>query len=135
MNQIIIHGRLTRDPETKFFDGDKTMTKLSVAVDRSFKDKDGNKVTDFFNCVSFNKQAEIIDKYFKKGDGITVSGEMQNNTYTDREGKKRDGWQIRIDKFDFELSRKEQTGETRNDSSENGFSQTDDSTDEEDLPF
>lgn len=132
MNQIIIHGRLTRDPDTKFFDGDKTLTKISVAVDRAFKDKDGNKATDFFNCVSFNKQAEIIDKYFKKGDGITVCGEMQNNPYTDRDGNKRDGWQIKIDKFDFELLRREQTDRDRPSSD---IPLTDDTTDEEDLPF
>ena len=134
MNTIIIHGRLTRDPETKFYDNDKAISKISVAVDRAFKDKDGNKVTDFFNCVSFGKQAEILDKYFKKGDGITVAGEMQNERYTDKNGNKRDGWQIRIDKFDFELSRKEETA--KNTAPEgDGFSPIDESTEDEDLPF
>lgn len=107
MNLITIHGRLTRDPETKFFDGDKSVCNISVAVDRAFRDKEGKSVSDFFNCFSFNKQAEIIDKYFKKGDGITIVGEMQNNKYIDKDGNNRDKWQIKIDRFDFELSRKD----------------------------
>lgn len=107
MNLITIHGRLTRDPETKFFDGDKSVCNISVAVDRAFRDKEGKSVSDFFNCFSFNKQAEIIDKYFKKGDGITIVGEMQNNKYIDKDGNNRDKWQIKIDRFDFELSKKD----------------------------
>ena len=136
MNTITIHGRLARDPEIKFFNDDKAVCNISVAVNRAYKDKDGNMVTDFFNCVSYNKQAEILDKYFKKGDGISVQGEMQNNKYTDKEGNKRDRWQIRIDKFDFELLRKgdgEPTGKPLD--TEPGFVPVDESTDDEELPF
>lgn len=56
MNSIIIHGRLTRDPETKFYDGDKSVCKISVAVDRSFKDKDGKPVTDFLTVHASGKE-------------------------------------------------------------------------------
>lgn len=136
MNTITIHGRLARDPEIKFYNDDKAVCNISVAVNRAYKDKDGNIITDFFNCVSYNKQAEILDKYFKKGDGISVQGEMQNNRYTNKEGNKRDKWEIRIDKFDFELSRKgdtETSGGTLD--SEPGFVPVDESTDDEELPF
>ena len=136
MNTITIHGRLARDPEIKFFNDDKAVCNISVAVNRAYKDKDGNMVTDFFNCVSYNKQAEILDKYFKKGDGISVQGEMQNNKYTDKEGNKKDKWQIHIDKFDFELLRKgdgESTGKPLD--TEPGFVPVDESTDDEKLPF
>ena len=74
MNTITIQGRLARDPEIKFFNDDKAVCNISVAVNRAYKDKDGNIVADFFNCVSYNKQAEILDKYFKKGDGISIQG-------------------------------------------------------------
>ena len=136
MNSIIIHGRLTRDPETKFYDGDKSICKISVAVDRSFKDKDGNSVTDFFNCTCFGKRAETIDKYFKKGDGISMQGEMQNNRYEDKDGKMRDGWHIKIDKFDFELSRKDGSQSVPSDGNAPvGFTPVDETTDDEELPF
>lgn len=106
MNNIIIHGRLVREPETNYFNEGKCITKLVVAVDRRFNDKDGNKVSDFFNCVCFGKQAEIIDKYFGKGDGIVLQGEMQNSKYTDKDGNPRDFWQLKIDAFDFPLGKK-----------------------------
>jgi single-strand DNA-binding protein len=136
MNTITIHGRLARDPEIKFFNDDKAVCNISVAVNRAYKDKDGNIVADFFNCVSYNKQAEILDKYFKKGDGISIQGEMQNNKYTDKEGNKKDKWQIRIDKFDFELLRKGD-GEpvSKPLDTEPGFVPVDESTDDEELPF
>lgn len=136
MNTITIHGRLTRDPEIKFYNDEKAVCNIAVAVNRAYKDKDGNVVTDFFNCVSYNKQAEILDKYFKKGDGISIQGEMQNSRYTDKEGNKRDRWQIRIDKFDFELLRKGD-GEpvSKPLDTEPGFVPVDESTDDEELPF
>ena len=109
MNNIIIHGRLVREPETNYFNEGKCITKLVVAVDRRFNDKDGNKVSDFFNCVCFGKQAEIIDKYFGKGDGIVLRGEMQNSKYTDKDGNPKDFWQLKIDTFEFPLGKKSNT--------------------------
>ena len=134
MNSINIHGRLTKDPETKFYDGDKSVCKISVAVERSYKGKDGKTETDFFNCTCFGKRAEAIDKYFKKGDGISIQGEMQNNRYEDNNGNKRDGWQILIEKFDFEKLRKEKTT-SDSASVPSGFVPVDDSTEDEELPF
>ena len=107
MNNIVIHGRLTKDPVLGHFGDGKSVVKFTVAVDRSYTDVNGNKQADFFNCVAFNKQAETIDKYFKKGSGISVRGEMQNNRYTDKENNTKDFWQINVEKFDFELSKSE----------------------------
>jgi single-strand DNA-binding protein len=106
MNNILIHGRMVKDPDTNYFNEGKCITKFTVATDRRFGDKDGKRVSDFFNCFCFGKQAEIIDKWFKKGDGITVQGEMQNNRYTDKDGNNRDFWQIKVDAFDFEFAKK-----------------------------
>ena len=132
MNSINIHGRLTKDPETKFYDGDKSVCKISVAVDRAYKNKDGENETDFFNCTCFGKRAETIDKYFKKGDGISIQGEMQNRRYEDDNGKKRDGWQILIEKFDFEKLRKDNA---KTASPPEGFTPVDESSEDEELPF
>ncbi len=136
MNSIIIHGRLTRDPETKFYDGDKSVCKISVAVDRSFKDKDGKPVTDFFNCTCFGKRAETIDRYLKKGAGIIIRGEMQNNRY-EKDGKMMDGWQIKINEFDFgSPSKKDSSQSVPSDGNAPvGFTPVDETTDDEELPF
>ena len=140
MNSIIIHGRITRDIEMVYTNNDKpiAIAKFAVAVDRNFKDKNGEKVTDFFNCVSFGKQAEVFEKYFKKGDGITIQGEMQNNRYKNKEGENRDKWEIKIDKFDFELLRKGENNSSPNtfETAENqSFYVSEEEPDDEDLPF
>jgi single-strand DNA-binding protein len=132
MNNIIIHGRLVREPETNYFNEGKCITKLVVAVDRRFNDKDGNKVSDFFNCVCFGKQAEIIDKYFGKGDGIVLRGEMQNSKYTDKDGNPRDFWQLKIDAFEFPLGKKSNSVAVE---SVADIDFTTGGSDEEDLPF
>ena len=132
MNSINIHGRLTRDPESKFYDGG-SVCKISVAVERSYRGKDGKTETDFFNCTCFGKRAETIDKYFKKGDGISIQGEMQNRRYEDDNGNKRDGWQILIEKVDFEKTKKENAQPTSE--VPEGFAPVDDSTEDAALPF
>lgn len=144
LNCINIHGRLARDTEINFYNGDKSVCKFSVAVNRAFKDKEGNYVADFFNCVSFGKQAEMIDKFFHKGDGISVQGEMQNNKYVDKEGNNRDGWQIKVNSFDWDYKSKGK-GETSNEAKggagqstpgdDEGFYPMDDSVEDDDLPF
>lgn len=133
MNCIIIHGRLVRDPDIKMFNDNKALCRLTVAVDRSYKDKDGNRPTDFFNCVAFNKTAEMLEKYFNKGDGISIQGEMQNTPYTDKNGNKRDGWQVAIEKWDFELTKKGQAaaGVTE----DKDFTEIGADGGDEDLPF
>ena len=103
MNSINIHGRLTRDPESKFYDGG-SVCKISVAVERSYRGKDGKTET-----------------------------EMQNRRYEDDNGNKRDGWQILIEKFDFEKTKKENAQPTSE--VPEGFAPVDDSTEDEELPF
>ena len=135
MNCINIHGRLTRDVDISYTNSDKPLAiaKFSIAVDRGFKDKNGNRQTDFFNCISFGGQAETIDKYFKKGNGITVQGEMQNNRYEGKDGKMRDKWEIKVDKFDFELSKKIEESPSK--TTDEPYYPIDENVKDEDLPF
>ena len=136
MNNITIHGRLTKDPVMGSFGDGKFKTNFTVAVDRSFTDKDGNRMTDYFNCVAFGKQAEVIDKHFKKGNGITVTGEMQNNKYTDKDGNNRDFWQIKVDKFDFEFAKREEAPKAETPEAEEDVDFVPvEGIDDEDLPF
>ena len=87
MNKVILMGRLTRDPEISSSTSGTTFARYSIAVDRRFK-KEGEPDADFFNIVSFGKQAEFVEKYLHKGSKIVVAGRLQNNNYTNKEGQK-----------------------------------------------
>lgn len=101
MNNISIMGRLTRDPELTTSQSGVEMGKYTVAVDRQ-KDKNGNKKTDFFNCVAFGQGGAFVQKYFHKGDGIIVHGRMESNK-SEKDG--RIYWTLVAEKHDFPLSR------------------------------
>ena len=100
MNKVILMGRLTRDVETF---GQKTkVARFTLAVDRNY----GEDETDFFNCVSFGKQAEFVEKYLKKGIKILLSGRLQNNSYEDKQGNKVTSTQIITEEVEFCESKK-----------------------------
>ena len=87
MNKVILMGRLTRDPEVRYSQGEKQMAvaRYSLAVDRRFK-RDGEPDADFFNCTSFGKQAEFVEKYLHKGSKILLEGRIQNDNYKNKDG-------------------------------------------------
>lgn len=88
MNKVILMGRLTRDPEVRYSQGNSqtAVARYSVAVDRRFK-REGEPDADFFNCTSFGKQAEFVERYLHKGTKVVLSGRIQNDNYTNREGQ------------------------------------------------
>ena len=89
MNKIILMGRLTRDPETRYSQGENqtAIARFSLAVDRRFK-RQGDAEADFFNCTAFGRQAEFVEKYLKQGTKILLTGRVQNDNYTNRNGEK-----------------------------------------------
>lgn len=97
MNNATILGRLGRDPETTFSKDGKAICKFSVGVTRKFN----KEVTDWFNCASFGKTAELIQQYFKKGNQIALQGEIQFGDYTDKDGVKRYTTTLVVNTFDF----------------------------------
>ena len=99
LNNIAIHGRLTADPELKQTQSGVPFCNFTVAVDRSYKQGD-EKLTDFFNCIAWRGQAEMIAKYFNKGKEIVVNGEMNNNPY-EKDGNKLAWWQLHVHGVDF----------------------------------
>ena len=113
MNKVILMGRLTRDPEVSSSTTGMTFARYSIAVDRRFK-RDGEPDADFFNCTSFGKQAEFVERYLKKGTKVVVSGRLQNNNYTNKEGQK--VYDVRIMVEDIEFA------ESKNASSDGSFS-------------
>ena len=110
MNKFILMGRLTRDPEVRYSQGDSQMTiaRFSLAVDRRFK-KQGDTVTaDFFNCTAFGKQGEFVEKYLKQGIKILLTGHIQNDNYTNKEGQKVYTIQIIVEELEFAESKSSQ---------------------------
>lgn len=89
MNQTIITGRLTRDPEFRMTPSGKPVAQFALAVDRPFKNADGNREADFIPCVFWGKTAELVNQYLKKGNGALVSGRLQVRSYDDKQGYKR----------------------------------------------
>jgi len=106
MNKVIMMGRLTRDPEVRYGAGASASTvgRFSIAVDRRFK-REGQPDADFFNCTVFGKQAEFVEKYLKKGTKVVISGSLQNDNYTDKNGVQRNNVQIMVDEVEFAESK------------------------------
>ena len=109
LNHITIMGRLTRDPELRRTNSGTPVASFTVAVDRDFSGKDGGeKETDFIDCVAWRGTAEFVDKYFKKGRMIVVSGRLQIRGWTDKEGNKRRSAEIVADNVYFGDSKKDE---------------------------
>ena len=89
MNKVVLMGRLTRDPEVRYSQGENALAiaRYTLAVDRRFK-RDGEQTADFINCVVFGKSAEFTERYFRQGMRVSVSGRIQTGSYTNREGQK-----------------------------------------------
>ena len=90
LNHITIMGRLTRDPELRRTGSGIAVASFTVAVDRDFgKNENGEKETDFIDCVAWRQTGEFVSKYFTKGSMIVVSGRLQIRGWTDKDGNKR----------------------------------------------
>ena len=109
MNKVIMMGRLTRDPEVRYSQGanQTAVGRFSIAVDRRFK-REGQPEADFFNCTTFGRQAEFVEKYLKKGTKVVISGSVQNDNYTDKDGNQRYSVQIICDEIEFAESKNAQ---------------------------
>ena len=103
LNKVILAGNLTRDPELRYTSGGSAVCNLSIAVNKTYVDKQGEKKKDtsFFNLVAWAKQAETIAKYFTKGKAIYVEGELKNRSWEDKNGEKRSATDITIREFQF----------------------------------
>lgn len=102
MNKVILMGNLTRDPEIRYSQGDSSLAiaKFSIAVNRRFS-RQGDTDTDFFNCTAFGKQAEFVEKYFRQGSRMLLTGRVQNDNYTNRNGEKVYSVQIIAEEIEF----------------------------------
>lgn len=102
MNKVILMGNLTRDPEIRYTQGEKTMAiaRFSLAINRRFS-REGETNVDFFNCTAFGRQAEFVEKYFRQGSRMLLVGRIQNDNYTNKNGEKVYSVQIMADEIEF----------------------------------
>lgn len=138
MNKVILMGRLTRDPEVKYSQGSSSTAvgRFSVAVDRRFK-REGEPDADFFNCTVFGKQAEFAEKYLRKGTKIVLTGRIQNDRYTNKDGQQVTATQIIVDELEFAESKSSTLGGSQSSASAapgDGFMNIPSGIDDE-LPF
>lgn len=94
LNRIDIAGRLTVDPELKSTQSGVPVTSFTLAVERDFKNSNGERESDFIPVVAWKHTAEFVSNYFKKGDMAIVSGRLQSRRWEDREGNKRTAIEI-----------------------------------------
>ena len=135
MNKVIIIGRFTRDPEIKYTTGENATAtaRFSLAVNRRFKNKEGDYDADFINCVAFGKTAEFIEKYFTKGMAIGITGRIQTGSYTNKEGQKVYTTDVVVEETEFVESKNKNTAENTVTSNFN-VTNSEESSDDE-LPF
>nr|DAO63753.1 MAG TPA: Single strand binding protein [Caudoviricetes sp.] len=137
MNKAILIGRLTRDPDVRYSQTDSNMAiaRFSLAVDRRHKKQGDETTADFFNCTAFGKQGEFVEKYLKKGTKVVVTGRIQNDNYTNKEGQKVYSVQIMVEEIEFAESKAAGQGVQNNDSIPgDGFMNIPDGIESE-LPF
>ena len=138
MNKVILMGRLTRDPEVRYSQGENSMAiaRYTIAVDRRVR-RDGDQQTaDFINCVAFGRSGEFAEKYFHKGIKIAVTGRIQTGSYTNKDGQKVYTTDVIVEEQEFaeSKSKSEESTAKQNNVDADGFMNLSDGIDEE-LPF
>ena len=142
MNKVILMGRLTRDPEVRYSQGAEPLAiaRYSLAINRRFK-RQGEADADFIPCVAFGKQGEFAERYFRKGQMVSVVGRLQVRNWEDNEGKKRVTTEIVVEEQYFAESKaSSQSNQTasapkKTEDVGDGFYPIDESIEDDDLPF
>ena len=118
MNKVILMGRLTRDPEVRYSQGENAtaVARYTLAVDRrqSRNNQNGEQTADFIQCVAFGKAGEFAEKYFKQGTKIAISGRIQTGSYTNKDGNRVYTTEVVVEEQEF--------AESKNASGNGGYS-------------
>ncbi len=141
MNKVILMGRLTRDPEVRYSQGENAtaVARYTLAVDRRFNRNGDENTADFINCVAFGRAGEFAEKYFRKGIKIAITGRIQTGSYTNKDGVKVYTTDIVVEDQEFAESKNSSSaggGSSRPApaAADDGFMNIPDGIDEE-LPF
>ena len=111
MNKVELIGRLTKEPELKLTSNQVQFCAFTVAVDRKFKDANGQRQADFISCLAWKNTAVFIQKYFHKGNRIGVVGSIQTRSYDDQNGQKRFVTEVVVDEAEFVESQGNSNGQ------------------------
>ena len=137
MNKVILMGRLTRDPDVRYSQGEQTtaVARFTLAVDRRFK-REGEQAADFISCVAFGKTGEFLEKYCHQGTKLVIEGRIQTGSYTNRDGQKVYTTDIVVESCEFAESKNTNNSTANSNSVDNdGFMKIPDGVDDEGLPF
>lgn len=145
MNKVILMGRITRDAEIRYTQGEKStaIARFSLAVDRRFKKDNDEQNTDFISCIAFGKIAEFLEKFGRKGTKFVVDGRIQTGSYNNKDGQKVYTTDVVVENIEFAESKNSSgSGGSTNQpapapsssSAGDGFMNIPDGNDEE-LPF
>ena len=110
MNKVILAGNLTRDPEYQTTPNGVALARFSIAVQRKFVNSDGNREADFINCVAWRSQADFVNKYFKKGSRIGLTGSLQTRSYEANDGSRRTATEVVVEDVEFVGPKQEDSG-------------------------
>ena len=106
MNIVTLVGRITKDLELKQTKSGKSVTSFTLAVNKDFRNENGEYEADFIDCVAFDKRAEAISKYVHKGDRLGINGKISTRTYTKNDGTNAKAVEIIVEGFEFLESKK-----------------------------
>ena len=138
MNKVILMGRLTRDPEVRYSQGEHAtaVARFSLAVDRRFK-KDNEPAAAFINCVAFGKTGELVEKYARQGTKFVVEGRIQTGSYTNKDGQKVYTTDVVVEQIEFAESKNTSGDNSKSKPSANpdDFVNIPDNLEDEELPF
>ena len=146
MNKVILMGRLTKDAEVRYSQGDSStaVARFTLAVDRRFK-RDNDQATDFINCVAFGKTAEFFERFGRKGTKFVTEGRIQTGSYTNKDGQRVYTTDIVVENVEFAESKSSSEGNSGayvpvekpspSQAVGDGFMNIPDGIDEDELPF
>lgn len=106
INKVILMGRLTRDPELRYTQNNISVAAFTLAIDRGTKNQNGEKLTDFINCVAWRKSADFVKQWFTKGMMAIVEGRIQSRAYEDKHGNKRTATEVIVEEMRFGETKK-----------------------------
>ena len=137
MNKVILMGRLTRDPEVRYSQGERSMAnaKNTLAIDRRKTQQNSDPGADFINCVAFDRAGEFAEKYFRQGLRVLISGHLQTGSYTNKDGQKVYTTDVIVESQEFADSRRDGSGAGSRGSKDDDFMNIPDNVEDEGLPF
>lgn len=113
MNKVCLIGRITKDPEIRYTANNVAVATFSLAINRTYKNANGEYDADFINCIAFRNTADLLGKYVHKGDQLGIQGHIQTRNYDDKDGKKVYVTEVVVDSLYFLQDKREEKNEEK----------------------